>query len=137
METYIVCGFRRLQSKHSTSQCNVQRQPCCGRRRKHWTLKLQFSSWFSIHLLLHRLYRFNYQINSIYKCFIIESNVLHRSVSYWEVYPAIFSHYSLQKHKGIETQLWKRNLNQLHCEVECFDCDKGKSQTMHISNLAS
>ena len=47
-------------------------------------LKLQFSSWFSIHILLHRLYRFYYQINSIYKCVIIESNVLHRSISFWE-----------------------------------------------------
>ena len=66
----------------------------CGRRRKHG-LKLQFSSWFSIHLLLHRLCRINYQINSIDKCVIIESNVLHQSVSYWEslsckIFPLVF-----------------------------------------------
>ena len=34
------------------------------------------------HLHLHRLYRFYHQINSIYNCGIIESNVLNQSVSY-------------------------------------------------------
>ena len=33
--------FRRLQSKHSTSQCNGRRLTCCGRRRKHW-IKISF-----------------------------------------------------------------------------------------------
>ena len=43
-------------------------------------LKLKFSSWFSIHLLLHRLHRFLLSNKSN----TIESNVSHRSVSYWE-----------------------------------------------------
>ena len=37
LEICIVCGFRRLQSKQLTSQCNVQTRTSCGRRRKHWT----------------------------------------------------------------------------------------------------
>ena len=100
-------------------------------------LKLQFSSWFSIHLILHKLYIFYYQINSIYKCIIIESNVLHWSVSYWEnIYCKIFL-YSLCKYQWIETQLWKVILHPLHCDIEFFDCDRWKSQLMYISNLAS
>ena len=76
-------------------------------------LTLQFSSWFSIHLLLYRLYRFYYQINSIYRCIIIESNVLHRSVFYWESLSCKIFLYSLRKHKWIETQLWKGNFNPI------------------------
>ena len=73
-------------------------------------LKLQFSSWFSIHLLLHRLYTFYYQINSIYECVITESNVLHRSVSYWKSLSGKIFLYSLLKHKWIET----------HLSIQCF-----------------
>ena len=122
---------------------------CCGCCRKHW-LKLQFSSWFSIHLLLHWLYRFYYQLYSIYKCVIIEYYVLHRSVSYWESLSCKMFLFSVHKYKWIENQLWKGisiqcfwgrpqqvNLRPLHCDLECFDCDRWKSQTMYISNLAS
>ena len=70
-------------------------------------LKLQFSSWFLIHLLLQRLYRFYYQINSIYKCVLIESKLLHWSVSYLESLSCkIFLNL-----KWIETQLWEGNFN--------------------------
>ena len=101
-----------------------------------------FSSWFSINLLLHRLYRFYNQINSIYKCVIIESNVLHRSVSYWESLSCKMFLYSLRKHKWIETQLSilcfrQRPQQVMYCDVECFDCDRWKLQTMYISNLVS
>ena len=77
-------------------------------------LKLQCSSWLSIHLLLHRLYRFYHQINSIYKCAIIGYNVLHGSVSYWESLSCKIFLYSLRKHKLIETQLWKG------ISIQCF-----------------
>ena len=72
-------------------------------------LKLQFSSWFSIHFLLHRLYRFNYHINSIYECVIIEFNVLHRFVSL-SCKNFLFS---VCTQKWIEAQLWKGNLNPM------------------------
>ena len=83
MEIYIVRGFRRLQSKHSTAQCNVQRRTCCRRRRKYWIETPTFMLIFSP-FTLHRLYIIFFQIKSLYKCVIIECYVLHRSVSYWE-----------------------------------------------------
>ena len=76
-------------------------------------LKLRFSSWFSIHLLLHQLYRFYYKKNSIYKCAIIESYVFHRSVSHWESVSCKSFLYSLRKQRWIETQLWKGNFNPM------------------------
>ena len=113
-------------------------------------LKLKFSSWFSIHLPLHQLFSFYYKTNSTHKCVIIECNVLHRSVSYWESLSSKMFLYSLRKHKWIETQLWKGNsiqyfrrrpqqvsLRPLHCGVEWLDCDRWKSQTMYISNRTS
>ena len=79
-------------------------------------LKLQFSSWFSIHLLLHRLYRFYFQINSIYKCLIIESNVLHRSVSYWESLSCKIFLYSLRKQSDVFDDV-RNKLVYAHCTV--------------------
>ena len=46
----------------------------------------------------------------------------------------------LNSEKGISIQCFRRrpqqvSLRPLHCDVECFDCDKWKSQTIFISNL--
>ena len=92
---------------------NIRRHNAIRRKWTCWGRQLQFSSWFSIRLILHRLYRFYYQINSIYKCVIIESNVFHRSVSNWESLSFKTFLYSLPKHKWIETQLWRRNFNPM------------------------
>ena len=81
LEIYIVCGFRQLQSKHSTSQCNVQRWTCCGLRRKHWIETPNFKIIFNP-FTTFTSYKFYYQINSIYKCVIIVSKVLHQSSVY-------------------------------------------------------
>ena len=70
--------------KNSTSHYNVQTPNLLRTSSKTLDWNSNFSSWFSNHLILYRLYRFYHQINSIYKCVIIEYNVLHRSVSYWE-----------------------------------------------------
>ena len=124
MEIYFVCCFRPLQSKHSTSQYNMQRQTCCGRRQKTPNLQVDFQSvYFKIE------YRFYYQINSIYKCFIIESNVLHWSVSYWESLSGKNLLYSLREHKGIETQLWKGNFNP----INVFDDVRNKLVSAHCT----
>ena len=90
-------------------------------------LKFQFSSWFSIHLLLHQLYRFYYKINKTYKCAIMLSNVLHQSVSYWESLFCKMFLYSLRKHKWIETQLWKGNFNPM------FSTTSATSSSVHIA----
>ena len=103
-------------------------------------LKLQYSSWFSIRLLLHRLYRFFHQINSIYECVIIESNVLQWNLYLIEkVYPAkSFSIHrvntsglKLNFEKEMSIQCFRRRPQQvrvctLHCDVECFDCNQRK-----------
>ena len=100
-------------------------------------MKLQFLSWFSIHLLLHRLYRFN-------TCVIIESYVLYWSVSYWESLSCIFfsihcvntSGLKLNFEKGISIQCFRRrpqlvNLRPLRRDVECFDCDMKRDPLEH------
>ena len=112
MEISIVCGFRRLQSKHSSSQFIVQRRTCCRRRRKYWIETPTFMLIFSP-FTLHRLYIIFFQIKSLYKCVIIECYVLHRSVSYWQSLSRNFFLYSLRKHKWIETQIWKRDFNHV------------------------
>ena len=77
-------------------------------------LKLPFSSWFLIHFLLHRSYRFYYKKKSNkYKCVIIEYKALHRSISYWESLSCKIYLHSLRKHKWIKTQVWKVNFNPL------------------------
>ena len=124
-----ICGWQDILSdvySHSWSFLNPhvslgfsnkkewmsQWRTCCGRRRKHW-IETPIFKLFSIHLLLHRLYRFYYQINSMCNCVIIESYVLHRSVSYWESLSSEIFLYSLRKQKWIETQLWKVNFNPM------------------------
>ena len=95
--------------------------------RKHWIETPIFK------LIFNPFYRFYYQINSIkfYKWVIIKSNVLHRSVSYWESLSCkICVHNSglkLNYEKGISIQCFRMHLQQvslhpLHCDVECFDC---------------
>ena len=76
---------------------------------------LQFSSWCSIHLLLHRLYIFYYQINSICKCVIIESNVLPRSVSSWDLSCKIFL-YSFRNQSYVFDDV-RNKLVSTHCTV--------------------
>ena len=63
-QVYIVCDFRRLQSKHwrHNAMC---RDELVADVLQNIGLKLQFSNWFSTYLLLHRLYRIYYQIKSI------------------------------------------------------------------------
>ena len=86
-----------VKTYYLTMQCA---KTCFGRRRKPWIGTPIFKS---IQLFLNRLYRSNIQINSIYKWFIIESNVLY--LNYWESSPCNFFLYSLRKHKWIETQI--------------------------------
>ena len=69
----LICGRLRPQNiywqdwkythrlvKTSTSQCNVQRWTCCGRRQKHWIESPIFKLIFNP-FTLHWLYRFYYQ----------------------------------------------------------------------------
>ena len=99
--------FRRLQSQLSKSQCNVQRLTCCGRHRNHWieTPIFKLIYFYIIYVLLSNKF--------IYKCIIIESNVLHRFVSYWESLSWNNFLYSVCTQKWIETQLLKGNLNPM------------------------
>ena len=108
-------------------------------------LKLRFSSWFSIHLLLHRLFIiiewFQYiNVSLLNLTFCINLYLIEK------VCPAIFFLYSLRIHKRFETQLsiqcFRRrpqqvSLRPLPCDGECIDYDRWKSQTMYISNPAS
>ena len=111
--------------------------------------KIRFQTWFSIHLVLHRLCsRFiSYQI---YDCVTIESNVLHQFESYLQRLFCINILWSLRKRGRLKIDIefgisipcfWQCpqqvSLSPLHCDVECFSCDRWKSQRMYISNLAS
>ena len=108
-------------------------------------LKLQFSCWFSIHLLLHQLYTFYYETNSIYihasllnliSCidlYLIEKVYLAKCFSIYCVNTSDFEH---NFNPMFSTTSAKR-LRALHCDIKCLDCDRWNSQTMYISNLAS
>ena len=110
-------------------------------------LKLQFLSWFSIHFVLHRSYRFSYQMDSMYQCVIMSCIDLYLIE---EVYSAIFFfiHYvntsglKLNFEKVIPIQCIQRRPQQVslrphQCEVEFFCCDRWILRTMYNSNLAS
>ena len=94
LEIYIVYGFLWLQSKHSTSQCNVQTRTCCGRRRKHW-IEVYFQSiYFYIDYIdfiikyIKYIYASLLNLMSCIDLYLIEKLIL-------QLY---FSLYSLRKH---------------------------------------
>ena len=143
MEIYIVCGFRRLQSKHSTSQCN------CAETNLLWTSSKTLDRNSNFQVDFQSIYidyiDFYHQINSIYKCVYSWLNLMSCIDLYLmeKVYPAkLFSiHYvntsglKLNFEKGISIQCFRRrpqqvSLRPLHCDVEYFDCVRWKSQTM-------
>ena len=78
--------------------------------------------------------------------YYIESNVLHDLYLIEKFYPAKFfsihsvntSGLNLNFEKGISMKFFRRRLqvSPMHCDVECFDCDRLKSQTMYISSVS-
>ena len=92
MEIYIIWVFVRY-CKNIRRHYAIHRDKLVADVVKNIGLKLQFSSWFSIHgtftsiiwILLSN--KFNTQY--------INASFLHQSVSYWEVYPANFFLYLL------------------------------------------
>ena len=69
------------------------------------------SNFQSIYFYIVLIYRSNFPRNSIYKCVIIEYNVLDWTVSYREI--VSFNFFSLRKHKWIETLIWIGNFNPM------------------------
>ena len=81
-------------------------------------LKLQFSCWFSIHLLLHQLYTFYYETNSIY----IHASLLNliSCIDLYlieKVYPAKFFSSKWVEFQSNVFDDVRNKLVYLHCDV--------------------
>ena len=85
------------------------------------------SNFQSIYFYIVLIYSFNFPRNSIYKCVIIEYNVLDWTVSYREI--VSFNFFSLRKHKWIETLIWIGNFNPM------FSTTSATSQSPPITLL--
>ena len=137
-------GFHPSQSKQSTSQCIWRIQIYGGRHWNYW-----ITSSFSIILILHKCYVWILlqYLKKQYVTIEFLQFVLRQFKKKMGRLSFINIFCSFGKTRGVTIDLeigipilcfWLRlqrvRARQFHCDVECFDWGRRKSQTMHISN---
>ena len=132
----VVCGSQNIQRQNA-----IRRDEHVADVVENIGLKLPFSSWFSIHLLLHRLYRFYYQINSMRHYWIIclASICILLKILFIQQFFSLFialTHFE----KGISIQCFRRRPQQVSFRplwrwMFLTVADLRKSQTMYIVNV--